>query len=252
MTTGVEWADETSNPTVGCEKEKQSEGCDRCYAEAIARRGMCPAHAAATTGARWNGDIIWQPRQVEKYATWGPVVEKSGLKRPRRIFIGSMTDIALAPYEMFLRIWNACQASPHHRYMFLTKRPELLLLNVVASMVEHDIDVSSPPRWLWVGVTTENQRRADERIEVLHEIPAAVRFVSAEPMLEDIEDFGPQRLDWVICGGETGPGARPMKLSWARRLRDRCRAAGVPFFFKKVGRGIATPDDLLIREFPDV
>ena len=134
---------------------------------------------------------------------------------------------------------------------------------------------------VWLGVTTENQRMADSRIKTLLKIPAAVRFVSVEPMLSRVDlnelvmggtlrmdalnkRFGPttsgrplQRpmehgIDWVICGGENGPGARPMELQWARNLRDQCQAAGVPYFFKGAGRGIETPPDLDVQEFPEV
>ena len=176
-----------------------------------------------------------------------------------------------------------------HTFMVLTKRPQraLKLLTstifrglvasaafrhahnrIDAGHLSHQIGVREeygrcyePGRlWplpnVWVGVTAEDQQRADERIPLLLKIPAAVRFVSVEPMLEEIDDFGMTRFDWLICGGETGPGARPMDISWARRLRDRCAAAGVPFFFKKPGSHRwaprETPADLDIRQFPEV
>jgi len=136
-----------------------------------------------------------------------------------------------------------------------------------------DLDQCSPH--IWLGVTAENQRCADERIPWLLQTPAAVRFVSVEPCLEPVDvaalkdgsadvnaltgerqmapfayaDGGP-RLSWIICGAETGPGARPMDLQWARDLRDQCRAAGIPFFWKRAGPGQETPPDLMVREWP--
>jgi protein gp37 len=129
-------------------------------------------------------------------------------------------------------ILGVVKDQPRHIYIFLTKRPK--------RMAHWRF-----PNNCWLGVTAENQKRADERIPVLLEIPAAVRFVSVEPMLERVKLSlryhshgiqGHRKLDWVICGGETGPGARPMKLEWARNLRNQCQNAEVPFFFKKVGR----------------
>ena len=105
---------------------------------------------------------------------------------------------------------------------------------------------------VWLGTTVENQRH-DDRIIALQQIPAAVRFVSFEPLLGPFDFLPPwlRFIDWAICGGETGPGARPMDLEWARSLRDQLRTAGVPFFFKKVGGGREIPDDLNVREFPN-
>ena len=135
-------------------------------------------------------------------------------------------------------------------FMLLTKRPERMK-KAIEYMNWQDI----PPN-IWLGVTAENQRTADERIPIFLQIPAAVRFVSVEPMLSEMEIIQymirPDQpvVDWVICGGETGPGARPMNPDWARSLRDQCKDAGVPFFMKKMSGGGQPPDDLMIRNNP--
>lgn len=253
MPTKIEWSDETLNPVVGCGSEKISPGCDHCYAERQACRGLALAHAEAITDGRWNGRMVWQDGQLEKFARW---------RKPRRIFMGSMGDYGLMRRSWFQRIWEACKASPHHTYMFLTKRPEFFS-GLVAEVLGDERGCAppwrEPPPWFWLGVTAEDEPRFDERVVALLNTPAAVHFVSVEPMLGPIDDMttwaednGEPGVDWVICGAETGPGARPMRPEWARSLRDQCKAAGVPFFFKKAGPGIATPTDLAIREWPEV
>lgn len=275
MPTKIEWATETWNPVTGC--SPISAGCQNCYAKRMATR----------LRGRYGYDLD-DPFRV--------TVHKDRLdqplrwKKPRRIFVCSMGDLFHddAPMPFIDEILDVISATPHHTYILLTKRPENLEHKLYGF---HD---DAPCRELgggdylpnlWLGVTAENQKAADERIPILLQIPAAVRFVSVEPMLERIEmddrwncprcngtgyfqtdpyivrchgcsepleDRGTGiGIDWVICGGETGPGARPMNPDWARDLRDQCTAAGVPFFFKKLGAGRETPDDLMIRQWPD-
>lgn len=187
------------------------------------------------------------------------------------ISVCSMSDLFHedVPFE-FIRQVYAEMFKSWHTFQVLTKRPKRMLEFYQWYKWQTGIDFGR--EWnlaveyanVWPGVTVENQT-SYERVPILLQVPATVRFVSVEPMLERIE-FGSQTtecdtmeycqepdltgIDWVICGGETGPGARPMKAGWARDLRDQCQAAGVSFFFKKMGSGRDTPSDLMIREYP--
>lgn len=265
-TPGATW-----NPVTGC--TKVSAGCDHCYAETI-------AHRFAGTKAYPNGfDVTLRPDKLDQPLRW---------RRPRRIFVNSMSDLfhAAVPDEYIAKVWGVMAWSPRHTYQILTKRHarmrSLLASREFKSLVDdawyefgrraghHPGDVAHPyDRWplpnVWLGVSTENQQWADIRIPALLATPAAVRFISAEPLLGPIDltpcycrggqtsgcarhNFGSltdvQRearalhfpdIDWVIVGGESGPGARPMHPDWARTLRDQCTAAGVPFLFKQWG-----------------
>jgi len=193
-------------------------------------------------------------------------------KKPRTVFVCSMSDFfhPAIPFSFQCEILQVIGKCPQHTFMILTKRVEQLEL-------WHAVAGWHPYPNLWLGVTAENQQRADERIPILLQIPAAVRFVSVEPMLEEMDlsaylppvftpgaelaemnemdakhpgwDEDPV-LDFVIGGAETGPGARPMDLDWARSLRDQCVDSGVPFFFKKDSHGNHTLDGVLYEEYP--
>jgi len=171
-------------------------------------------------------------------------------RKPSRIFVCSMGDLFHKDVEpiWLSMIFRTIEKCPKHTFMLLTKRPEIALEHSKNLMLEYFFGLPN----LWLGVTVENQAQADERIPILLQIRAAVRFVSVEPMLGPVKLpsgwKGARRmsdgheyywqlpfLDWVICGGETGPGARPIHPDWARSLRDQCQAAGVPFFFKQWG-----------------
>ena len=236
MTTKIEWAQETWNPITGC--SKISEGCQNCYAERMAKRlaGRSGYPKADPFKVTFHPERLTQPHK------W---------KKPRMIFVCSMGDLFHEGVDpgWLTDVFGVMHRNPQHTFILLTKRPE----NVPAHKTWHRKNI-------WLGVTAENQQRADERIPTLLKIPAAVRFVSVEPMLgpvllTDMEgaDIYKRRwledwivpggdgggdtpgLDWVICGGETGRGARLMAMGWARSLRDQCEAAQVPFFFKKRG-----------------
>lgn len=252
-TTGIEWTDHTFNPWIGC--TKVSPGCANCYAKMRDDRHMLGPVSHWGPGA---------PRHVTNAANWRQPVwwandaRKTGIRE--RVFCASQADIfdAEAPVEARRRLWGLIsETCDILDWQILTKRPER-----IAAVIAEDgmiLDFFEATR-CWLGVSAENQAAGDERIPLLLRTPAAVRFVSCEPLLGPVDlawaisrnrldigagflmrgRFAPgletlRPLDWVICGGESGPGARPMHPDWARSLRDQCKAAGVPFFFKQSG-----------------
>lgn len=239
MPTKIEWTQETWNPVSGC--DPVSEGCRNCYAERMARRlaGRCGYPEAPN-----HFNITLHPDRLDNPLRW---------KKPRLIFACSMGDLFHpdVSFKLIGRVFaTAIAADWHTAFQILTKRPERMHSFVTWFQTKTALNLCSF-RHIWLGVTTENQRCADERIPVLLRIPAAVRFVSVEPMLGAMDlALYLTKLQWVICGGETGPKARPMKPEWARSLRDQCSAAGVPFFMKQVSGRETIPDDLKVREFP--
>lgn len=232
--TKIEWVDGgyTWNPITGC--SPISEGCKNCYALAIAKRFNGGDHS-----------VKFHPERIE---------QPLAVKNPSKIFVCSMGDIfhddvRLEWIDDILEVIAAC---PQHTFMFLTKRAH----NIEKKLYENTVD--NPCRELgagdyvpnlWLGVTVESSTHLPRIYELL-KVPAAVHFVSVEPMLSGINITQHTGLDWLICGAETGTGARPMNLEWARDLRDQCAAAGVPFFFKKAGNKIETPPDLMVRQWP--
>ena len=258
MATKIEWATETWNPVTGC--TKVSEGCKNCYAERMANRLQGQFGYPADDPFR----VTLHEDKLDKLKGW---------EKPRRIFVCSMGDLfhAEVPFDfqrqVFDRMWNF----PQHTYLLLTKRPNQMkdFFQKIGIRTQCTAETELP--FIWLGVTAENQATADERIPVLLDIPAAVRFVSCEPLLERVDvseyldpcynafsgDYGVEErddrpiLDWVIVGGETGPGARYMDPDWARAIHGACHSAGTSFFFKKMSNNEKTPLDLMIREFPD-
>jgi len=233
MPTKIEWAEESWNPITGC--TPISEGCEHCYARRIAQRlrGRCGYPKDDPFRVTFHPDRLDQPLH------W---------KKPRMIFVCSMGDLFhpdVSEYDI-LAIWQRMgefhdregtilpvEKRPGHTYMVLTKRPERAL-KFLSCRYPHGYERKN----VWLGVSVENQKRADVRIPILLQIPAAKRFVSIEPMLGSIklQHYGTgTSIDWVICGGESGPGARPMHPDWPRSIRDQCQAAGIPFFFKQWG-----------------
>lgn len=240
MATRIQWTNETWNPIVGC--SKVSEGCKNCYAERMAKRLKAmsqPQYQDVVDENGWTGEAeMVSIEMLEKPFTW---------KKPRMVFVCSMSDLFHESVYFGDLHWimGAIEENPQHTFQILTKRAE--------RMAEY-FSTHPVPDNVWLGVTTENQARADERIPHLLRINAKVRFVSVEPILGPVDlqpflqypplhdnykmsfDWQEWRgLDWVICGGESGPGARPMHPDWARSLRDQCQAANVPFFFKQWG-----------------
>ncbi len=228
----IEWTTHTFNPWVGC--EKISPACDHCYAEGWAKR--------TGQGALWNGE---RRRTSEanwrKPMKWNADAYASGV-RPR-VFCASLADVCdnQVPDEWRRDLVKLITGTPWLDWLLLTKRPQL-----AARMM--------PDRWwsgwdhVWLGATVEN-RLEERRIRFLREAPARTRFLSCEPLLEPIApDL--TGIDWVICGGESGGGARNMDPTWARALRDQCQMSGVAFFMKQMARKVAIPTDLLVRQFP--
>ena len=229
-TTGVTW-----NVVTGC--SPISEGCAHCYAARMAKRlaGRFGYPADDPFRVTLHKDRLNEPLR------W---------KKPRTVFVCSMGDLFHEDvgYNVHQSIWDTMEATPQHTYLILTKRAENMLDSIEELQVSHGILPN-----VWLGVTAENQVRANERILWLRECQAVVRFVSIEPMLGPVRVLPTWLLDidWVIVGGETGPGAREMNPDWARNVRDRCQATGVPFFFKQMSNKAPIPDDLMIREWPE-
>ena len=257
--TGIEWVDYSWNPIVGC--SEMSEGCENCYAKFMSWRVGSIAQdrgdeeiakkyfrTVTERGKRWTGRIAVFNRRFEE-----PLRMKNRL-RGKGVFVCSMGDLFHHNVDNWIRDWifEVIQEIPWTTFVILTKRPYALL--------EYWSDRNQEDRFqnVWFGVTAENQKRADERIPVLQDIPdVAVRFVSAEPLLERV-DFSPymrgrRGIDWIIVGAETGAGARPFDISWGYEILTSARRYRVPFFFKKLrGRGKSSypPKDLLVRKFP--
>ncbi|AMU58946.1 DUF5131 family protein [Mycobacteroides abscessus] len=262
--TGIEWTDATWNPTTGC--DKVSPGCDNCYAMTLAKR----LKAMGSPRYQVDGDpetsgpgfgVTVHPTALDQALRW---------TRPRRIFVNSMSDLfhTRVPDEYIARVFAVMALAPRHTFQLLTKRHgrmrallnsrDFLQLVWDAWSVENGPDESESlgtdpaERWplpnVWLGVSAEDQKRADLRIPALYDTPAAVRFVSAEPLLGLIDtttsgllarDEFDRGIDWMIVGGESGPGARPMHLDWAKQLRDQCEEAGVAFHMKQYGEHLA-------------
>jgi protein gp37 len=216
----IEWTEATWNPTTGC--DRTSPGCDHCYALTLARRLKAMGNPKYQhDGGRSSGpgfaltvhaDVLDVPRR------WAS---------PRVIFVNSMSDLfhARVPAGFIRDVFDVMADTPRHTYQVLTKRSQRL-----AKLV----DTLPWPKNIWMGVTVESDRYAF-RADHLREVPAHVRFVSAEPLLGPLPSLSLEDIEWVIAGGESGHGARPMHPDWARDLRDRCRAAEVAFFFKQWG-----------------
>lgn len=272
--TGIEWADATWNPVTGC--TKVSEGCRNCYAKTFTERFEGTPDHYFETGFK----VTLRPEKLDQPLRW---------QRPRRIFVNSMSDLFHpdVPDDYIDQVFAVMALCPQHTFQVLTKRPERMLQYMTepgSPFVKDKLADISPymeqwgwmspedaaniappgstlPKWpewplpnVWIGVSVENQQTADERIPLLLQTPAAVRFLSCEPLLGAVDTsaipipdhsvtmnvlrrksvFAPH-IHWVIVGGESGHQARPMNPDWARGLRDQCQASGVPFFFKQWG-----------------
>lgn len=248
--TGIEYCDATWNPIAGC--SQISPGCDNCYAERMAWRLANNPKAsigwrAVVDGGRWTGKMNLFADALEKPLSW---------KKPRRVFVCSMGDLfhEAVPDAWITQIFHLMHEARQHTYLLLTKRAERMSVFIENYARDNAWGAGYPH--VWCGVTIENQPALDYRLPYLLRTPAAVRFVSCEPLLGPLEfsdvthrsdcvsRLGKpafEGIDWVIAGGETGPGARPMHPDWARGLRDQCNAAGVPFFFKQWGEWEPTP-----------
>ena len=275
----IEWTDATWNPVTGC--TKVSPGCDHCYAETFAERWR------GTAGHYFEGgfDVQLRPDKLDQPLKW---------KKPRKVFVNSMSDLFHKdiPDQYIAKVFAVMALAPQHTFQVLTKRHARMrsllsadsfyeaISNAATDLIDTaravgptgigkgSVLVTRPrnlwrPIWplpnVWLGVSVENQKWADIRIPALMDTPAAVRFLSCEPLLGpvDLAKVAPTKpywhdlIDWVIVGGESGPGARPMHPDWARSLRDQCQDTGVAYLFKQwgawapngwVGIGYSQPD----------
>lgn len=295
----IEWTDQTWNPVTGC--TRVSPGCDHCYITRTPPLRML--------GRRWDGDGpgsttgVWlHPERLGQPSRW---------KRPRRVFVNSLSDLFHpgVPDEFIADVFARMATTGRHTFQLLTKRPARMKALLTSARFGAMVKESAGEAWIaatgepmaplenvWLGVSVEDQQRADQRIPLLLDTPAAVRFLSCEPLLGPVDlwawldpwnralahskanpshilgpygdtiehvdcdscGFDSQRqcgFDWVIVGGESGPGARPMHPDWARSLRDQCTAAGVAYFFKQWGEwtpiyGLPRDRDIVVLPDP--
>jgi protein gp37 len=263
--TSIEWTEQTWNPTTGC--DRISPGCDNCYALTMAKRlkGMGSAKYQNDGDPRTSGPgflITGHPDTLGEPLRW---------KKPRRVFVNSMSDLfhARVTTGLITDVWKIMAATPQHTYQILTKRASRLA--PVLAKVHAELGLTEPLPNVWLGVSVENQKYADLRIPGLLAAPAAIRFLSCEPLLGPVDLFAgdhsdherdfdgnddyvclncstydrhvPWRvidrtslgIDWVIVGGESGPGARPMDLTWARQLVEQSQQSGTAVFVKQLG-----------------
>jgi protein gp37 len=268
--TTIEWTDTTWNPTTGC--DRISPGCDHCYALPMSRRlkAMGQPKYQADGDPRTSGPGFGVTTHPDT------LTEPLGWSTPRRVFVNSMSDLfhARIPRQFLVRVFAVMAATPQHTYQILTKRPER------AARILTDLckcDVGHPPgehfrssmEWaaishsptyvpglehgiyhrsgwplpnVWIGTSIETDQYA-RRADALRATPAAVRFISAEPLLGPLQSLDLSGIGWVITGGESGPGARPMHPQWALDLRDRCTAADIAYFHKQNGEFLPAPSN---------
>lgn len=208
----IEWTESTWNPVTGC--NKVSPGCKHCYAERLAERLQAMGQPNYANGFK----LTLQPQMLALPLSW---------KKPQTIFVNSMSDLFHkdVPLEYIQRVFDVMHKADWHQYQILTKRSERLL--------ELDPFLDWGPH-IWMGVSVENSNYTF-RIDHLRATRGHVKFLSLEPLLGPLENLNLKGIHWAIVGGESGPGARPMKPEWVTRIRNQCRDAGVPFFFKQWG-----------------
>jgi len=268
---GIEWTEATWNPVTGC--SKVSQGCKNCYAERDWGR-LSKIGGNVYTGRAFT-DVMCHPERLDQPLRW---------KKPRRIFVNSMSDLfhESVPDSFIDKVFAVMALAERHTFQVLTKRPARMLSYFLSGPKEHTVkgeawemlghypkypNAGMKAPWplpnVWLGVSVEDQATADERIPLLLDTPSAVRWISAEPLLESVDltdltvslpdgvaqwnalhfdndrgdcaPYGSATIDWIVVGGESGPNARPMRPDWVRSLRDQCQASGVPFFFKQWG-----------------
>lgn len=213
QTSRIEWTEATWNPTVGC--TKISPGCKHCYAEAMAKR----LQAMGTPGYENGFKLTVLSDRLE---------EPMRRKKPTVYFVNSMSDLfhKNVSDSHIEQVFDVITRSPHHTFQVLTKRSERL-----TAYFRNRV----PPKNAWIGVSVEDRKYALLRIDALRQIDARVRFLSVEPLLEDLGEIDLTDIHWVIVGGESGPKARPMKQEWVEDIRQQCLEQGVQFFFKQWG-----------------
>lgn len=236
--TSIEWAKDVWNPIIGC--RKVSEGCEGCYAISIAWMRMHNPRMyekfRGTVKKLLNGTLNWTGEiNFPMDAFLIPILKR----QPSIYFVNSMSDLFYegVPDDCIEFIFEIMtQLAPWHIYQVLTKRPERMLQWASTHLGKGSLSsLKRFPKNVWVGVSTENQRTANERIPLLQKVPATVRFLSCEPLLEPIPDLPLANIDLVIVGGESGPKARPMQQEWVVDIMKQCRKARAKFFFKQWG-----------------
>lgn len=230
----IEWTEATWNPVTGC--TKVSEGCRHCYAHTMAKR----LHAMGNPRYVNGFDVTLHHDLIEAPLKW---------KKSRKIFVNSMSDLfhKEVPLDFIQKVFLTMQEASWHTYQVLTKRADRLL--------ELSTDLPWPDN-VWQGVSVEDEKVVD-RIDFLRQVPAKVRFLSIEPLIGPINNLNLEGIHWVIVGGESGPGARPMEADWVRSIRNQCQEQNVAFFFKqwggvqkhKYGREL---DNQIYDEYPEV
>ncbi len=213
----IEWTDATWNPVRGC--TKITPGCDHCYAETFAERFRgVPGHPYEQ-----GFDLRLVPDKLAEPLRW---------KTPKMIFVNSMSDLFHkdVPDEYVKAVGHVMARANWHTYQVLTKRSSRL-----RDMLQQELQFASGLPNIWWGVSVEDRAHGLVRIRHLQQAPAAVRFLSIEPLLEDLGEIDLEGIHWVIVGGESGAGARPMEKEWVLSIRDQCERAGIPFFFKQWG-----------------
>lgn len=244
----IEWTDKTWNPVTGC--TKVSQGCKNCYAERMYER---------FNGKGSFKNIICHNDRLTHPLKW---------KKPAMVFVNSMSDLFHedVPFKFIYLVFSVMDGTPQHTYQVLTKRPERMLQYV--EWVKKELGWFPKYKNVWIGVSVEDQATADERIPLLMQMPAAVRFLSCEPLLGPIDlhrsviclksrsvgmTGAPnpflKKINWVIVGGESGPGARPMLPDWVHGLKDQCNKAGMSFFFKQWGEYLPVIDYMEIGDY---
>ena len=235
----IEWTDATWNPVRGC--TKISPGCTHCYAETFAERFRgVPGHPY-----EFGFDLRLLPEKLSDPVRWS---------KPKKIFVNSMSDLFHegVPDEYIERVCRVMLAANWHTYQVLTKRADRM-----ASMLRGKLRQAADAAHIWWGVSVENRRYGLPRVDALRKASPKVLFLSVEPLLEHLGPVNLNGIQWVIVGGESGPGARPMNSEWVRDLRDQCLNAHVPFFFKQWG-GVHKSetgrhlDGRTYDEFPDL
>jgi protein gp37 len=268
-TSPIEWTEVTWNPTSGC--DRISPGCDHCYALTLAKRLKAMGQPKYQTDGdpRTSGPgfgVTLHPDALLEPLRW---------RKPRKVFVDSMADVlhAKVPVDFLAQVWAVMALTPQHTYQVLTKRPERYVhvlddpcrcggghrpgIDFRHLVADHIRRLARSPRrevdllacWplanVWLGTSIESDdyvRRAD----ALRAAPAATRFLSLEPLLGPLPSLNLAHIDWVIVGGESGPGHRPLNLDWVRQIRDRCVELGIPLFFKQVGGRTPKAGDRLL------
>lgn len=263
----IEWTGKTWNPTIGC--TKVSEGCRNCYAEKMSIRinsmasnrmmGLWSEYSAILKfdyseyangeAVGFNGDLKLLYHRITQPFHW---------KKPQIIFVNSMSDLfhEKIPFEFIAYVWEIMFDTERHTYQILTKRPERML--EFSKWMENKKVRAIDYKNVWLGTSIEDQKTANERMDILQKIPAKVRFLSIEPLLEKVKIYEKiKKINWVIVGCESGPKRRPCKLEWVESIVEQCKDATVPVFVKQIsinGRVEKNinkfPEHLRIREYP--